>query len=246
MARPTTKGRNEIKYYVRPEEVIDILDYSRAHIEHDEYALGMPDYRYTVRSLYYDSPTLDFYWEKIDGLKVRRKLRIRTYNTYTPEAVAFLEIKRRYGSAVVKERAKYSFDEIVKLMSSPTNIWLSYEQSSDGSLVLGKWVDNIIRWRLEPTMLIAYEREAYVGRYKDENNIRLTIDYNVRARVTESVANMFKEDNMTHVTGDLCILELKFNNFMPKWMRGLVKELELSQRSISKYCLGIDEGVFNT
>lgn len=246
MAKPTRKGRNEIKYYIRPEDILDILDYSRAHVEHDEYALGRPDYRYTVRSLYYDSPTLDFYWEKIDGIKVRRKLRIRTYNTQTPDSVAFLEIKRRYGSAVVKERTKYSFDEVVKLMSSPTNIWLTYEQSNDGSLVLGKWIDNIVRWRLEPTMLIAYEREAYVGRHKDENNIRLTIDYNVRARVTESVANMFKEDNMTPVTGNLCILELKYNNFMPKWMRGLVQEMELSQRSISKYCLGVYEGVINS
>ena len=246
MAKPTKIGRNEIKYYIRPEQVLDVLNYSRAHIEHDEYSLSMPDYRYTVRSLYYDSPALDFYWEKIDGIKVRRKLRIRTYNTLTPESVAFLEIKRRYGSAVVKERAKYSFDQVVKLMSSPTHVWLTYEQSNNGSLVLGKWVDNIVRWRLEPAMLIAYEREAYVGRYKDENNIRLTIDYNVRARVTESVENIFKEDNMTPITGNLCILELKFNNFMPKWMRGLAKELELSQRSISKYCLGIDEGVFNS
>ena len=244
MKAPTQKGRNEIKYFIEPAMVPALLDYSRAHIIHDEHALDMPDFRYTVRSLYYDSPNLDFYWEKVDGLKVRRKLRIRTYNKHDKNSVAFLEIKRRYGTAVVKERAKYSFDEIARQMSSPENIWLTYKQSTNGSMVLGKWIDNIIRWNLEPTMLVVYEREAYIGRYKDENNSRLTIDYDVRVRVTDSVDQMFAEENLTHVVSNLCILELKYNHFMPKWMRGLVQEFRLTQRSISKYCMGIDEGIF--
>ncbi|RPH90881.1 MAG: polyphosphate polymerase domain-containing protein, partial [Calditrichaeota bacterium] len=205
----------------------------------------MPDLRYTVRSLYYDSPKLDFYWEKIDGVKVRRKLRIRSYNSLKPDSVAFLEIKRRYGTAVVKERAKYSFDEISRLMSSPANIWLTYDQSMDGSLVLGKWVDNILRWNLEPAVVIAYEREAYVGRHDDDNNVRFTIDMDVRARITESVNELFATDNEIPLTGNLYILELKYNNFMPKWMRALVQEFGLQQRSISKYCMGIHEGILS-
>ncbi|MDZ7371752.1 MAG: polyphosphate polymerase domain-containing protein [candidate division KSB1 bacterium] len=244
MNTPVPKGRNELKYYIAPETVFPLLDYCRPYIEHDEYALRMPDRRYTVRSLYYDSPRLDFYWEKIDGLKIRRKLRIRSYNQLTENSPAFLEIKRRYGTAVVKERAKYDYKEIVKIMSSPENIWLTYEQSTNGSLVLGKWLDNLIRWNLEPTVLIAYEREAYVGRFDDENNVRLTIDYNVRARVTESIEELFAEDNFTYLTGNYLILELKYNNYMPKWMRGLVLELNLQQQSISKYCMGIYQEFF--
>lgn len=34
---------------------------------------------YPVWSVYYDSSDLRFYWEKIEGLKFRRKLRIRRY-----------------------------------------------------------------------------------------------------------------------------------------------------------------------
>jgi hypothetical protein len=205
----------------------------------------MPNLRYTVRSLYYDSPKLDFYWEKIDGVKVRRKLRIRSYNTLKSDSAAFLEIKRRYGTAIVKERAKYSYTEITRLMSSPANIWLTYDQSTDGSLVLGKWVDNIVRWNLEPAVVVAYEREAYVGRYDDDNNVRLTIDMDVRARITESVDELFATDNEIPITGNLYILELKYNNFMPKWMRALVQEFGLQQRSISKYCMGIHEGILS-
>jgi len=245
MKAPTRKGRNEIKYFIEPAMRPALLDYARAHVVHDEHALKQPDFRYTVRSLYYDSPDLDFYWEKVDGLKVRRKLRIRTYNTRDKDSVAFLEIKRRYGTAVVKERAKYTFEEIVRLMSSPENIWLSYRQSTDGSLVLGKWIDNIVRWNLEPTVLVVYEREAYVGRSKDENDIRLTIDSDVRVRMTDGIEQIFEDQNLTHVVSNLCVLELKYNHFMPKWMRGLVMEFSLHQRSISKYCMGIDESIFN-
>ena len=245
MKTPTRLGRNEIKYYIEPVMVPIILNQCRAHITHDEHALNRPNFQYTIRSLYYDSPRLDFYWEKMDGIKVRRKLRIRTYNTYENDSVAFLEIKRRYGTAVVKERAKYNFDEIVKIMSSPEQIWLTYEQSADHSLVLGKWVDNIVRWSLEPTMLIVYEREPYVGRYKDENDVRVTFDFNVRARYTETPADIFDERHLTPVVTNLVILELKFNHFMPKWMRQMVQHMNLQQRSISKYCMGVDEGIFN-
>lgn len=245
MRAPTTRVRSEIKYYIQPMMVQPILEQCRTYIEHDEHSLNRPDCRYTIRSLYYDSPKLDFYWEKLDGIKVRRKLRIRTYNEYNRDSVAFLEIKRRYGTAIVKERAKYNFDELVKIMSSPENIWLTYEQSANHSLILGKWVDNIVRWSLEPTILVVYEREPYVGRFKDENDVRITFDYNVRARYTESPDEIFREDNMTPVVFDRIILELKFNHFMPKWMRRMVQMMNLKQRSISKYCMGVDEGIFN-
>jgi hypothetical protein len=42
------------------------------------------DGRYALTSLYYDSPDLVYYWAKVDALKVRRKLRIRHYETARP------------------------------------------------------------------------------------------------------------------------------------------------------------------
>lgn len=65
---------------------------------------------YTVKTLYLDTPDLLYYYEKMDGLKVRKKLRIRTYGD--DHSTAFLEIKRRYIDIVVKERAKYTSKEI--------------------------------------------------------------------------------------------------------------------------------------
>ena len=47
-----------------------------AHMDSD---VNSPIGGYPVTSLYYDTQSLRFYWEKIEGLKFRRKLRIRLY-----------------------------------------------------------------------------------------------------------------------------------------------------------------------
>lgn len=64
-------NRYEIKYLV---DVAD-LEVLRRHL------VGRldPDAAYGVWSLYYDTPQLRFYWEKVEGLRFRRKLRIRHY-----------------------------------------------------------------------------------------------------------------------------------------------------------------------
>lgn len=71
--------------------------------------LNSPVGGYGVWSLYYDSPPeLRFYWEKIEGLKFRRKLRIRHYGD--PVGVTddsppvCVEIKQRVNRVTQKRR----------------------------------------------------------------------------------------------------------------------------------------------
>jgi len=241
MNRFIDKGRNEIKYFIHPDIIPDILEKAKPHVHLDKFARNMPDNRYIVRSLYYDSPSFDFYWEKLDGLKVRRKLRIRVYNEQEADSAAFLEIKRRFENTIVKERAGYSFDEIKKMMENPKDLWIDYQASQNGSLVLGKWLDNIIRFQLQPTVLVVYNREAYVGRIEDDRDVRLTIDYDIRSKIVTSLKHIYDDHDLSPVLDNLCVLELKFNYFMPKWMRSLVAALPMQQQSISKYCMGVDE-----
>lgn len=49
---------------------------------------------YPLTSLYYDSPDFRFYWEKVEGIKFRLKLRLRVYGEVahlTPETPVFME-----------------------------------------------------------------------------------------------------------------------------------------------------------
>lgn len=50
---------------------------------------------YLVRSLYFDTPDEKDYNEKLDGIELRRKLRLRTYAP--SEGKAYLELKQKEG-----------------------------------------------------------------------------------------------------------------------------------------------------
>ena len=62
---------------------------------------------YPLTSLYYDSPDFKFYWQKVEGIKFRRKLRIRVYGemaSLTPQTPVFVEIKQRLDRVTQKRR----------------------------------------------------------------------------------------------------------------------------------------------
>ncbi len=71
--------RKELKYRV-PNEVMEPLrERLLQHMAYDPFCVDKEQNRYEVRSVYLDSSRLLFYWEKQDGLKIRKKLRIRGY-----------------------------------------------------------------------------------------------------------------------------------------------------------------------
>ena len=50
---------------------------------------------YTIRSLYFDTPDDQDFHDKLDGLELRRKLRLRTYSPRSD--FAMLEMKQKEG-----------------------------------------------------------------------------------------------------------------------------------------------------
>ena len=70
--------RYEFKYLLRNNEANAIFKESLNFMNYDEYALKNKGY--FVRSLYFDNYDYDNFFEKVDGIKFRKKFRIRTYN----------------------------------------------------------------------------------------------------------------------------------------------------------------------
>ena len=94
--------RYEFKYLV-PFSMLDKLRNAlMPYLEYDKFADIRPNKEYVVRSVYFDNPYLDAYYEKLDGIKVRKKLRIRVYNEFSEDSLAFLEIKRKQDQFVFK------------------------------------------------------------------------------------------------------------------------------------------------
>ena len=88
-------NRFELKYLITLKQAERFKSVLRAYLVPDKH--GNNNGCYALTSLYYDSPVLRCYWEKEYGLRFRRKLRIRRYETDEPlteETPIFLEIKQ--------------------------------------------------------------------------------------------------------------------------------------------------------
>ena len=103
--------RYENKYYI-PESKVELLrSMLLPFVKHDPYADSMPEKKYTVRSIYFESPKFDCYWKKIEGLAFREKLRLRGYNNVADEKNdVFFEIKRKKEIPLKKFRAQTTFE----------------------------------------------------------------------------------------------------------------------------------------
>jgi len=238
MATPLDIKRYEIKYYIPQFLVPDLMEFITPYMELDPFSANRPDNFYTIRSIYYDSARMDFFYEKMDGLRIRKKLRVRVYNEPAPDSPAFLEIKRRYENVIFKERVKVPFsqtEDICNLRKKPADNALQ----THSSRIIEKFLYNLTQRNLRPTELVTYERIAFCGLM--DNTLRLTVDKDVRTRLYPLLEEIYDENNFTHIIDRFYILELKFYGYMPKWMRRISSKFNIQAQSISKYCNGIEK-----
>jgi SPX domain protein involved in polyphosphate accumulation len=230
-------SRFEIKYQLSKEMIPEVSKAIRRYAVTDPFVPPNQSY-YTVKTIYMDTPDLKYYYEKLDGLKVRKKLRIRAYGH--EHTSAFLEIKRRYTDIVVKERVKYSYEHLRSLLEdNGSHLSGDYTHQSDKvSRVAAKFLFYILKNRLSPTLLVIYDREAYFHQLAPYQ--RATIDTDIQYYLYPNIDDLFHGTGVVFLRQPAGILELKFNDFMPKWMRRLESEFDLRQESFSKYSFGIE------
>lgn len=236
--------RFELKYLVSAREMAAVRALVAPFTEPDPFSVGCPDGLYTVRSIYFDTPDLRFYYEKDAGTSIRKKLRLRTYNRYCREAVGFYEIKRKYGTTIFKERVGMPFDRARALLCLKPEERLAVESldgldlSAAGRATLERFFFLTQVLRLSPSVLIVYDREAYVG--IDNPRVRITFDCDVRSLPRPGIEEIFTDIGLRRMANRRQILEVKFNGSMPAWLRPVTRMLDRSHGPFSKYCCGID------
>ncbi|HEX05253.1 MAG TPA: polyphosphate polymerase domain-containing protein [Bacteroidetes bacterium] len=231
--------RKEFKFYVPVERASELCERVKTHMLHDPFCAELEHERYVVRSIYLDTPSLQFYFEKVDGLRLRKKLRVRVYNELEEGSPAFFEIKRKIEDTIVKERARLDIEESIDLLNgSKLHLRNGDGNESLDSVVINRFTYLINRLHLEPKALITYEREAFYD--PDNPDLRITFDYNVRSYLNPSLQDFYKEDDLRTVSNPNFILEVKFSIALPLWTRQMLKDFRLHLQSISKYCNGVD------
>jgi len=233
-------SRLEYKYLVPVRKIAELRKLLNPYVYLDKYSERNPDNQYSVRSIYFDTLRLDYYHEKLAGLKRRKKLRIRGYDKLQDDSLSFLEIKRKNGPTISKSRAPVLYQQLVNLIDSG-NIEAyqhSFNVIRNGYEDARSFLYHLYKSNLQPTIKIIYEREAYF--YKFYNGVRLTLDKNLRSSLSVNPESLYDEENIIHSLPKHCILEVKLFGEIPLWLQDIISILELRQEAVSKYTICLD------
>jgi hypothetical protein len=228
-------SRFELKYIVDETVAQGVRNFVSAHLELDEYARECPGYAYSVQSLYCDSPALTLCQQTRQGLKNRFKLRVRFYDGNIEHPV-FMEIKRRVTDVICKERAAISREGVACLVDGgwPKE---SHLMGKNGDVAAAGALRNFCSLYesidARPCIYVCYMREAYVS--PNSNQVRVTFDRGLFGSAFDRDTCMMPRDGGPIPDVGGVILELKFTDRFPPWMRELVQAFSLQRCSAPKY-----------
>jgi len=232
--------RREFKYLVPNELLTPIRNVLKPFISLDDFAMQRDKKEYTVRSIYYDTKSMQYYLEKIEGYKIRKKIRIRGYNNLLGEKVVFLEIKRKYENFNMKNRSPVLYGDLEELFATGNieDLVLSNKISDKRTIDGKRFFYNMNSNSLMPTVLVVYDREAFFG--KLDRSIRITFDKNLRSMGFPKLKDLYREDVLVPTEPNHFVLELKFNLGFPEWLQNIVSCFNLNRVAFSKYSNCID------
>ena len=213
--------RHEWKHEISYADLLAIRQRLRAVAESDPHAQGG---RYLIRSLYFDNLDDKALREKIDGVNLREKFRIRYYNGDT--SVIHLEKKSRRAGLGTKFSAALSREEAQRIVDGDPD-WMM-----DSGRPLVQELYCKMRWQgLRPKVIVEYTREPFIYR---PGNVRVTFDYDIRTGL--SCTDFLNPDCVTIPAGDAPILlEVKWDAFLPNIIRDAVQTPDRHAEAFSKY-----------
>ncbi|OLT27693.1 vacuolar transporter [Nocardiopsis sp. CNR-923] len=227
-------NRYELKYLVPVSRVADVRAELTARMRPDRNGDGTG---YGVWSVYYDTRALRFYHEKIEGLRFRRKLRVRRYGEVGPapeDTPVSVEIKQRVNRVTQKRRVLLPYDQARALCDRRVRI----EHPGADQAFVDEVLDLIVRLDLRPTAMTGYRREPHVGVDADLG-LRVTLDHRVRGRDRDFDLRAEAESRYI-VDPHLVVMEVKANERAPYWVTDMAARLNLQVERISKYCQSVE------
>lgn len=234
------KLRYERKYLVPNHQLSAIRERIQTFVKPDLYASNnLNNYpEYTVRSIYFDTPNLTSLLDKNEGVKERKKLRVRGYNIETNYSKVFLEIKRKSGDRVFKNRSLIPYKSLRKTiefgLSESMEVMLEKSHQKEDAI---KFLYQKNRYYQTPVNLIVYDREPYHGKF--DHGTRITLDKNIRSKLHPNLEDLFTDLDLKYVWEEHFILEIKyFEPPMPLWAKSIVQEFKLQSEALSKYVEG--------
>lgn len=161
-------------------------------------------------SLYFDTADYLFFRKHHSGFLNRDKIR---YRSYPSTNTTFLEVKRKSNKGRTAKSRMLCSD-------------LNYPLKKDKMEFLSEHISNIDPKNLVPSVFIKYNRIAFIA---EDGNERFSLDFNIRAKLHESETDF----------GSVVILEVKQDHKFTSPVIARLRELKMSEASMSKYCLAL-------
>lgn len=229
-------NRYEMKYFVATKRVPELVAEWSEYTTPDRHTEG--EWGYPIYSVYWDTEDLRFFWEKVEGVKYRRKLRFRRYGS---NEEVFIEIKQREDRTLHKRRLRWPVDQVIRVFGdghSPVD-WdesATHPVASEVALM-------IERLRLRPRMAVRYRRRALFGTF--DRGLRITFDG--RIQYSNSHLDVSRAFDVGHYVIDprVTVLEIKYDHRAPRWLTKAICRHGLKLVRMSKYCSAVDRHYFD-
>ena len=214
--------RHEWKHELNYLDLLTIRQRARAVMLPDPHAR---DGKYLIRSLYFDNPDDRALREKIDGVNMREKFRIRYYNGDT--SLIHLEKKSKRNGLGTKFSAPLSAEEAQRIVDGDIGWMLDTQERP----LLQELYCKMHYQRMRPKTIVDYTREPFIY---GPGNVRVTFDYDIRTGLQST--DFLNPDTPTIPAGDApIILEVKWDAYLPDVICAVVQTPGRRVGAFSKY-----------
>lgn len=220
------KFRHELKYLVSDAQLVSLQSRLKGILKPDSHA--GEDGIYVIRSLYFDDIDDTSLSDNLRGVGRREKYRIRIYNG-SMDRIS-LERKSKVGDKIRKTACIITPEqyEILTDNHADKTVRPEYPELMQKALALYE-----VR-RLEPKIIVEYERRPYV--YRD-GNVRITFDRNVTSSSDlKSFSDRYIHGRPVMPVGQQ-LLEVKFDSYLPDHIYRTIAMPNLQLSTYSKYFL---------
>lgn len=219
----TTKTfRHEFKYLINRYDYLKCRNLCERYMNYDKFAGA--DGTYFINSLYFDSVGCKDFFDKDLGAYDRKKMRIRNYG-YDLDWAHF-EMKRKLDIWEYKDKVKISKDEFYRIAAGDFSCLLNKDDTAVSFFSI------LSEGLYRPSCVIEYDRVAFVLPFED---VRITFDLDVRYSTSDF--DIFRKKVTTPLFPEKSVVfEIKYNEFLPGWARGMLSIAGKQTEAVSKYC----------
>ena len=217
------KYRHEWKHEISYGDMLVLRQRLSAVMKRDKHAI---DGKYLIRSLYFDNASDKALREKVDGVNIREKFRIRYYNNDT--SLIHLEKKSKVNGLCQKDSVTLSFEQAQAITNGDYG-WMI----ASGVPLIQELYSKMMSQGLRPKTIVDYLREPFVFA---PGNVRVTLDYNIRTGM--NCTDFLNPNCVTVPAGDApIILEVKWDEYLPDIIRDAVQLPNCRVGAFSKYAV---------